>query len=297
MQRHINYFIYFGHVFYNTAIAMLFFMISVPYVSKTKEILGNQHKPAFIFDMGGVLALTDKQVAARSLGLPLLLKRMFWHFQGVSGSHIQTLYYQTLDRVAAEILNQEEMIMPLACDQEGKVLPVLMRLWLAGKVHGEEIKETALSVIQQHNDWFSNETEQQIIENLISFIFTPELFIQTQYIPDKTINFIKQLKIAGYKLYILSNWDRDSFALLRQRYAEFFDLFDGLVISGFEGFIKPDREIYRILLQRYNLSSEQCLFIDDQEENTNAAQLEHIATILCKNPQTIFRVLGDCYLS
>jgi len=294
MKRNINYFIYFGHVFYNTAVAMLFFMMSVPYVSKTKEALGDQHRRVFIFDIGGVLARTNKQVAARHLGLPLVLKRIFWHFQGVSSSTIQKLLYHTLDRVSSGF---DLKPMPLACDPDGNVLPILMRLWLAGKIPGEEIKELVLHAIDQHVEWFSNETEQKMIKNLVSFIFTPDLFVQTQYIPDETIQFIKQLKIAGYKMYILSNWDRDSFALLKQQHSDFFDLFDGCVVSGFEGCIKPDGAIYRILLERYNILPEQCIFIDDQEENTIAAQLERITPILCKNPQSVFHLLGNYFLA
>jgi len=297
MKKHINYFIYFGHVFYNTTIAMLLFMISVPYVSKTKEALDKQNEPiSIIFDAGGVLTQTNRQVAAKNLGLPLILKRIFWHFQGVSGAGIQKLFYKTLDHVAVQ-LDHHEAIMPSACDQDGNLLPILMRLWLAGKIRSNEIRELALINIDQHPEWFSNDTEQGIIKNLVSFIFTPELFVQTQYISDDTIQCIRQLKIAGYKLYVLSNWDQDSFLLLREQYADFFDLFDGCVVSGFEHVIKPDSTIYQILLQRYNLAPEQCIFIDDQEENVNAAQLERLTTILCKNPKSVFHAIRKYFLA
>lgn len=294
MKRHINYFIYFGHVFYNTSVAILFFMISVPYIAKTKETLGYQYRPVFIFDMGGVISQTNKNIAAQNLGLQLILKRIFWHFQEVSGTCIEKLFYETLNKSFAHI-DQESM--PPACDQNGNLLPIIMRIWLAGKMSSDEIKQIVLNDIDLHNEWFSNDTEQKIIKNLVNFIFTPELFIKTQYIPDDAIQSIKQLKIAGYKLYLLSNWDRDSFLLFKKQHADLFVLFDGCVVSGLEGVIKPDNTIYRILLERYNISAEQCIFIDDQEENINAAQREHIKTILCKNPSSMFHILRNHFLA
>ena len=36
--------------------------------------------------------------------------------------------------------------------------------------------------------------------------------------------------------------------------------------------MKPDPEIYKILLRRYNLKAEECVFIDDTEENVVSAQ-------------------------
>lgn len=34
--------------------------------------------------------------------------------------------------------------------------------------------------------------------------------------------------------------------------------------------MKPDKQIYQCLLKRYNLKPEECLFVDDLENNTKA---------------------------
>ncbi|MNY59541.1 D-glucose-1-phosphatase [compost metagenome] len=47
--------------------------------------------------------------------------------------------------------------------------------------------------------------------------------------------------------------------------------FDGIVVSGEEGFIKPDEKLYKILLQKYNLLATECIFIDDNIENVKAS--------------------------
>ncbi|MBQ1534230.1 MAG: HAD-IA family hydrolase, partial [Erysipelotrichaceae bacterium] len=47
---------------------------------------------------------------------------------------------------------------------------------------------------------------------------------------------------------------------------------DGTVVSALERCIKPDPKIYEILLNRYRLNPEECLFIDDMEENILTAE-------------------------
>jgi putative hydrolase of the HAD superfamily len=47
---------------------------------------------------------------------------------------------------------------------------------------------------------------------------------------------------------------------------------DGMVISAKEHMVKPDREIYELLISRYHLVPEECIFLDDLEKNIAAAQ-------------------------
>jgi putative hydrolase of the HAD superfamily len=52
----------------------------------------------------------------------------------------------------------------------------------------------------------------------------------------------------------------------------FFKYFDGGVISAEAKASKPDKKIYEILSEKYNLVPEECLFIDDLEVNVKAAE-------------------------
>ena len=90
------------------------------------------------------------------------------------------------------------------------------------------------------------------------------------------------LKNKGLKVYVLSNfsekiWRECADAL------EFFEYTDGGIISYKEHLIKPDRAIYQLLLQRYDLNSNECVFIDDLEENIKAARELGINGIVFKN--------------
>ena len=53
---------------------------------------------------------------------------------------------------------------------------------------------------------------------------------------------------------------------------DFLMYMDGGVFSCNEGFIKPDRRIYHILLERFGLVPEECVFLDDSKTNVIAAQ-------------------------
>ena len=81
---------------------------------------------------------------------------------------------------------------------------------------------------------------------------------------------LAELRAAGVACYALSNMEADRFALRRSRYA-FFGLLDGWVISGIEGVAKPDRKIFEILLDRYDLDPGSTVFVDDQPRNVAAA--------------------------
>ena len=49
-------------------------------------------------------------------------------------------------------------------------------------------------------------------------------------------------------------------------------LFDGLVISGEVGMVKPNENVYRYLLDKYRLDPAECLFVDDRADNIEAGE-------------------------
>lgn len=81
---------------------------------------------------------------------------------------------------------------------------------------------------------------------------------------------LNELKSAGMPLYALTNWSHESFPEAYGRY-EFMKQFDGIVVSGFEGVLKPGYEIYRLLISRYNINPAESVYIDDNRDNTEAA--------------------------
>lgn len=87
------------------------------------------------------------------------------------------------------------------------------------------------------------------------------------------VQWIEQLKALGLKVYLLSNYPRDIFALHAERGRfPFLDKVDGKVVSGFVKMIKPNADIYEYLLAEYGLEASECVFIDDRQDNVETAR-------------------------
>ncbi|HSK89941.1 MAG TPA: HAD family phosphatase [Euzebyales bacterium] len=88
---------------------------------------------------------------------------------------------------------------------------------------------------------------------------------------DDVVTLLGELRERPVRLYALSNFSGELFRQVSPRF-EFLTWFDGLLISGDEGVIKPDPRIYGLLLERYGLTAERTVFIDDRAENVEAAR-------------------------
>jgi len=107
---------------------------------------------------------------------------------------------------------------------------------------------------------------------------------------EENISFLYRLKSKGKNLYVLSNFHEHAFNYIRTRYS-FFELFDGMVISYQVKLLKPEKEIYNLLIENYNLIPEQTIFIDDSLENVKAAEEVGIKGILYLNSEELYKQL------
>lgn len=107
-----------------------------------------------------------------------------------------------------------------------------------------------------------------------------------------TVSVLKRLKQAGYPLYGLSNWSAETFPHARKKY-DFFNLLDDMVISGEVGHVKPDPEIYHILLNKIGRPAQECLLIDDSPVNIHQAQKMGFAAIHFQSPEQLETQLRD----
>ena len=99
---------------------------------------------------------------------------------------------------------------------------------------------------------------------------------------DKSVKVLSDLKEKGVLLYILSNWSAETYPIAEKRF-DFLSWFDGKIISGEAGIVKPDVEIYKLLIKRHDLNPQHTVFIDDKEENVRAAELLGIRGIHFQN--------------
>ena len=90
---------------------------------------------------------------------------------------------------------------------------------------------------------------------------------------------MRTLKDKGYHLYILSNYGKWTYEHTAEALSFLSDV-DGQVFSFEVHQIKPEPEIYRTLLDKFNLVADECVFLDDRRENIEAAETQGIHTVL-----------------
>jgi FMN phosphatase YigB (HAD superfamily) len=99
------------------------------------------------------------------------------------------------------------------------------------------------------------------------------------------------LKARGVPVYAITNWSAETFPPQKERFA-FLSWFDGIVVSGVEGVIKPDPRIFRILFERHRVATETAVFIDDVAANADAASELGIHGIHFRDPEQLRRELA-----
>ena len=93
------------------------------------------------------------------------------------------------------------------------------------------------------------------------------------------LEIIQDLKNKGVGVYGLTNWPAETFAEAHRRFRTLAGI-DNYVVSSAVRLAKPQPEIYQLLLSKYNLKAEECVFIDDRVDNVNAAKALGITGIV-----------------
>jgi 2-haloacid dehalogenase len=86
-----------------------------------------------------------------------------------------------------------------------------------------------------------------------------------------TVVLLDELADRGIRLLALTNWSAETFPAARRRFP-FLERFDGIVVSGEELVAKPDPELFRRLLERYQVDAAETVFVDDSPANVEAAR-------------------------
>ena len=110
----------------------------------------------------------------------------------------------------------------------------------------------------------------------IDRLFDVDLFEILQPI-EENVKLLSKLK-KKYNLYILSNFHQPAFEHIFKKY-DFFRLFDGHTVSCYYYLLKPEKEIYDTLIDKFNLIPEETVFIDDTKVNIDACEKEGIRGI------------------
>lgn len=106
------------------------------------------------------------------------------------------------------------------------------------------------------------------------------------------IPWIEELRKKGYKVLYLSNWPRE-FHVQFYHEMRFIPYTDGGILSYLEKVIKPEPEIYELLMERFDLKAEECVFMDDTEKNLITAKELGMETILYTDQEQAIKRLEE----
>ncbi len=109
----------------------------------------------------------------------------------------------------------------------------------------------------------------------------------------ETVEIFRTLKKSdSHKFYALTNWSAETFPRALELF-DFLHWFDGRLVSGEENTRKPYKEIYELIIARFNLNPTETLFIDDNLRNILAANELGFKTIHFTNPSSLASSLNS----
>jgi 2-haloacid dehalogenase len=166
-------------------------------------------------------------------------------------------------------------------EMETLLAEVLNHEWNLERDRGDSWHEAMDELKAEHPQWaeiFDVYTERW-----------PETLVGSH---EDTVAILRELKSRGTPLYALSNWSEEMFPHAEDRY-DWLGLFDGVVVSGRVKMVKPERDIFDHLIERYGLRAEDLFFIDDHEPNIIAARSYGIAAHHFRDAAGLRRALVD----
>jgi len=148
-----------------------------------------------------------------------------------------------------------------------------------GKIaYGENFKKCLLGKLDINTHIKVLEENYPKLADKIEYILTPQNYKETFPVMQGTLDVILKLKKEGYKIYILSNITKESFEYFKNL-IKFEKYFDGGAYSFQEAMVKPNHEFYEVLIKKYDLAKEECIFFDDKQKNVEAGNRIGIKSI------------------
>jgi HAD superfamily hydrolase (TIGR01509 family) len=229
---------------------------------------------AIIFDITGVLFKENKLKIIRKIGIKRIIRYIARHRVNPLTTCLNTLqamYEREKPSDTPPIIFKKRPMPQCAAD------------WQRGftdNTHVTQELEKHLQTLTQEG-YFASAQEERLVKDILRTTLDADYLMAISKPIKRTINIVKKIrKKGGYKIFILSNMGHEPFELLKKKYPDILALFDDCIISADTHYIKPEPMIFNHLLNKHQLKADDCIFIDDQEENIIAAQELGITGIL-----------------
>ena len=141
-------------------------------------------------------------------------------------------------------------------------------------------EELVLEVVSMIGNTYQKKVEE-VIWNWPSYID-----IYTEVFP-----VLSELKKKGHRIFVLSNTSKVFYDLLDEQLSPLKEVLDGFVLSCDIKAIKPDLAMFKEILDKYQLDPTNCVFLDDIEDNTMAAEKLGIKAYQVKKRSDVVDIL------
>ena len=141
-------------------------------------------------------------------------------------------------------------------------------------------EELVLEVVSMIGSTYQKKVEE-VIWNWPSYI---DIF--TEVFP-----VLSELKKKGHRIFVLSNTSKVFYDLLEEQLSPIKELLDGFILSCDIKAIKPDLTMFKEILDKYQLDPANCVFLDDIEDNTSAAEKLGIKAYQVKKRSDVVDIL------
>lgn len=192
----------------------------------------------------------------------MAIKNILWDLGGVLIDWDPKYVYRTIFDSEAEVEN----FLATICTSD----------WNEEQDAGRTIEEGNRLLIEQHPDY---RTEIEAFYGRWTEMLGGPI--------ESSVDTLRKINLDGrFNQYSLTNWSFETFPIAIERYS-FLKLFGGIVVSGIEKCRKPDPKIYQIVLDRFSLTANETLFIDDNLRNIKAAAEMGFETILYSGEESL----------
>jgi HAD superfamily hydrolase (TIGR01509 family) len=116
-------------------------------------------------------------------------------------------------------------------------------------------------------------------------------WFQAEKQSDRVIEYAKNLKEKGLKIFVLSNNFKER-ANFYGHYPWMYEVVDKAYFSWQTGYVKPDVKAWEIVLSENNLKGEECIYFDDQEQNVASAKSLGIHSYIFTNEEELEEIIN-----
>ncbi len=219
------------------------------------------------FDMDGVLFSTDTWGTLKQIGWRPMAK-FVWNTRKLPGreAFFESLRHPSLVRETGN----------MTVIHQGGELPSILTAWQCGLVSGPDA-EHAICRFYDSEECTLSPSVKEMYKGVAHLMLHPPSFVASRKVLLKGFAILKALSEQSdppLLLFGLSNWDRESFALLRRKFPEVFKYLRIVVISGDTKATKPSAMSFECLLRELraldgfaDLEPAEVVFLDDEKAN------------------------------